>query len=258
MLAEMISKIAELTLGGVDFKAHPLPGGREVLVRQPDGTVTRESIPAADRNYAMGDLDSFSMMMNEADNGIVFVEPGTVGRPLTVTAFYNEDDRREFVSWTIQPSQPLLALLSLGTWSKQKIVVELIRDKLFDCVPADLLAQLRSIDFSRRNDGSRSIEHGRESLGCSVEMAVQTKRGELPEVFEISLPWYATDPVSEAAYRLSVTLDLDAMSESIRLVVRGDELESCNQQALRMVRDSVDLQLNDGGGTLPVVIGVSR
>ena len=258
MLAEMISKIADLTLGGVDFKSHPLPGGREVLVRQPDGTVTRERIPPGDRKYAMGDLDSFSQLLDEADNGIVFVEPGQVGKSFTVTAFYDEHDRREFVYWTIQPSQPLLALLNLGTWNKHKIVVELIRDKLFDCVPADLLHQLRSIDFTRRNDGSRTIEHGRESLGRSVEMQVQSKRGELPEVFEMTLPWFATDPVNEGCYRLSVTLDLDAVNESIRLVVRGDELEQANQQAIRMVRDVVNIQVNKGGGTLPVVIGVSR
>ncbi len=258
MLAEMISKIAELTLGGVDFKSHPLPGGREVLVRQPDGTVIRETVPAHDRKYQMGDIESFCQLLDEADQAVVFVTPTQPGKPVVVTAFYDESERRDFVDWTIAPSAALVALLSLGTWNKQKHVVELIRDRLFESVPTGLLSQLRSIDFSRRNDGSRTIEHGRESLGRSVEMAVQSKQGELPEVFEVSLPWYSTSPVSEAWYRLSVTLDLDAANESIRLVIRGDGLDVANQQALKMVRQFVDEQLNSGGGAIPVVIGVSR
>jgi hypothetical protein len=117
---------------------------------------------------------------------------------------------------------------------------------------------LRSLDFTRRNDGSRTIEHGRESLGKSIEMQVQSKQGELPEVFEINLPWYSTSPVNEGWFRLSVTLDLDAASEAIRFVVRGDDLDRYNQQALKMVQRIVHEMINDGGGEIPVVIGVSR
>lgn len=243
MLAEFVKSIVDLTNKAASFREVDLPGGKKRLIQTPTGELREVDIPPDDRVYLAGDLDSLVRLLGDADTDpIVFVATVPGESRLPVRAFYDKHDRRDSVAMAIGLSNALAALFSLGNWTDHKTVVQTLRDYLYDAAPADLIGTMRTLEFNRRNDGSRSVEHGRESLGRAVENEVKAKNGALPETVQLNLPFFATAPFADFVYR-------------------GDELALEIQRAVRNVRETIDDELNgdeNGSAAIPVVIGSAR
>lgn len=66
---------------------------------------------------------------------------------------------------------------------KQRALVYAIRTAWRGCVAESLANTFKTIEFKRRSDGQSTVEHGRESLGKSVEASVQGTTA-LPEFIQ--------------------------------------------------------------------------
>lgn len=102
----------------------------------------------------------------------------------------------------------------------QQQVVAALRTTLVDTFDEKLLPIFRRLDFTRKNDGSKSITHTGESLGKSVEARAQTASGEIPDTL-----WFSTEVYNNIlapSISLRFALDVDATQELIRISPVGD------------------------------------
>jgi hypothetical protein len=253
MFAELIDKIVGLADARQTFQKHDVPGGRSVIVRLPDGSIRELPVPPGDRKHVVSDLDSFVTLLDTegAVNLAVFV---TDGLPIRATGFYDADDRRDRVMLDINTSAAWKAFSYLSTHEcTQKEVITFLRDELFDCVDPGLLPMFRSIDFARRSDGSSTIEHGRESLGVSVEQSVLSKRGKLPEVIDLDLNVFADEPFRHYRREVVCSIAIDTATQRIRLAPRADQATLAMRDALTFA--ACKIRESFSGGDVVVVIG---
>ncbi len=258
MLAALFDRIVTLADDRRDFKTLNLPGGREILVRRPDVQVETFGVPPGNRQFVAGDLDSFIELLTEDDTSPVAVfVPHDFDcenpQSIEVVGFFDRNDRREKVTLQVALSTPLVAVHALNAASPQKRVVELLRDCLIDCCDPALLAMMRALDFTRRNDGSSTIDHGRESLGASIEASVRSKRGELPETIELDLPMFADPPFSEFRRKIQVSIEIDATNQRIRFAPRADQLHVAYRSGISTIASLIESKFSNDGAM--VVIG---
>lgn len=235
MLAEMIKAIVGLADARREFKSYKEPDGRHEIVLKPDGTSERLLIPNY-RFYHVDNLASLSALLGNSDGGdkrkpVVFVS--SVDGVVLVECYYSETDRTDRIRLHVNTSSPFNTLLALTGWSKQKEVVNALRDQLYGNAEAGLLAKLRAIDFTRRNDGTRTIEHG-----------------EIPERTVFRMPMFLSRDFSELVRSIECTIDLDAANESIRFVPLKDQLNEAiefgNEYVADIIRESLQVDGIDG------------
>jgi hypothetical protein len=253
MLAEMIKAIVGLADERRQFRTLVEPDTRHMKVMNPDGSLERLEIPSF-RNYQAIDLPSLVSLLGLAEGPrLVFV--GACEDGVSVMCYLDELDRKETVRMTVEYSQAYAAFVKLNDWQKQKLVVTTLRDQLFGSTESGLLGKLRSLDFTRRNDGTKTIEHGRESMGRSIELAVQSKNGEIPEKVTFRIPMFASRDFSKFIATCDCSLDLDASMEAIRFVPTGDQLESAIEYSILHVADTIREGLDAAGLESTVVLG---
>ena len=124
------------------------------------------------------------------------------------------------------------AFLMLQAWvdtpAAQKSVVRMLRGPLDGCFDAGYLSVFRALDFSRRSDGTKTIEHARESLGRSVESRAQSAGGEIPQTLVFDVPVFTCGLGAE---KLRFAVDVDAENERISINPIGDCMEDAQQVA---------------------------
>lgn len=102
-----------------------------------------------------------------------------------------------------------------------------LRSKLAGTYDASYLSVFKRLDFSRKNDGSKSVTHTGESMGKMVEMAAQSGAGEIPEVLLFRCRLFSGIPTSECDLRFAV--NVDANTETVSLAPVGDCLQDAHQ-----------------------------
>jgi len=237
MLADFVKAIAEMAKSETRFERFAANDGREI-VRLPDGTTEYFDRVPDRRRFVTGDVSAFCQMLTtEAESKqrppmVLVDDEGAVG-------YFDPEFRDECVMLLLSPSKSLNAIRKFELWHDQKAAVAILRDELWGCCDASLLAAMRSLDFTRRNDGSRTIEHGRESLGKSIEAKVQSRAAELAEFYDFEVPVFAQEPVDAFRVRIHCALDLDGANERVRIVTRGDGLLHAQQRAAKYLRDLI-------------------
>lgn len=248
MLAEFVAAIAGMTMDGQGFEAFTTADRRQ-FIRLPDGSVERVDEVPPDFIFDTPDLDSFAtaIMARQIDK----VQPLICVGSDAVIGFVDPTKRRDRFKLRLHRSAELQSLMALGSPTKQKEAVKILRDDLFDACDAGLLPAVRSLDFTRRNDGGRTIEHGRESLGKSIENKVQSKNGEVQERYQFRVPIFAT-PFDDTVFDFACTVDLDAANETIRINITGDQIIVALQRATKNASHTIAELLPSA----TVVIGV--
>jgi len=116
------------------------------------------------------------------------------------------------------------AMVDLLAWASrprtQQQVVTALRTTLDGTFDNKYLPIFRRLDFSRKNDGSKSIAHTGESLGKSIEARAQSASGEIPEklVFDVNV----FSNINSPGVSLWFALDIDANIEQIKIEPIGD------------------------------------
>lgn len=137
-------------------------------------------------------------------------------------------------------------------WHSQAELIRSLRTTLRDTYsPADLLPTLRQIKFSKRTDGASEVQHGRESMGASIERQV-SGAGDLPEDVVFSTPWF--DPIGDATppeAAVTCALDIDTESAGFMLKpviadIRRAELDAVAWLATEIAERVVDIDVFSG------------
>lgn len=115
----------------------------------------------------------------------------------------------------------------------QAQVVAALRTTLAETFDDKMLPIFRRLDFSRKNDGSKSISHTGESLGKSVEARAQTASGEIPEILAFATEVYSN--ISAPPVLLRFALDVDANQEIIKITPIGDSIIHAYQVSSRAI-----------------------
>lgn len=237
MLAELVKKLGELFADGaeVEFAQHKqLP--RKVFVRTKEGTLDLDA-EAPLRNHRLSDLQSlldFTAGDATAPRPEVFFGDGAV------TVCCDRLDRREFATLHLAKTtrwRKLEALAQTPLVAESKALIRFLRFELAAQGIDQLLAGIRKVDFTRTSSGKAHVEHGRESLGRSVEMAVQ-KAEDIPETFRIVVPIYATPGVQDNVdVQLGVEIDIEQQRFILRVI--PDELERGIQAVQSQLRTRI-------------------
>lgn len=247
MLKEAIEKLAELgtTASGIEVK--PLCN-RKVLVRQ-GSEHSLMTTDAGPRNYRCDNCDSFvELTAALGHEPIVFVDERAV------TAVLDDDYRDDKVSMGIPYSRAFNALGEIGKPCDQRLVIAKLREELDGCTDSRFLAVIRRMDFQRSNDGRAHITHGRESLGKSVEAAVQSADGDIPEAIVMQFPaWAAIGFDSTVAVKCAVTVD--PVNEKIAVRPVGEELQLELARVRAKLRDFLATKFAEKASGVIVVLG---
>lgn len=144
------------------------------------------------------------------------------------------DRRRGWCMLQLEQSIPLLRLVQIDGQSLSH--AQFMRDfrTVFDrCAPAGFAGRFAKLDFKRRNDGTRTIEHGRESLGKSIEAAV-AGADELPNEVTLQLPLFATDGLRDLYdVECRILIDADNEERPLSIHVRPDAITHLVSKQLR-------------------------
>lgn len=120
-------------------------------------------------------------------------------------------------------------------------VVTALRTWLYGTFDEKYLPIFRRLDFTRRNDGSKSVSHTGESLGKSIEAKAQSASGEIPEVLSFNLRLYNNVLCPSVDLRFAV--DVDANAELIKLTPIGDCIPDAFLATKRALVDDLESKL---------------
>lgn len=227
MLKEAIDRVAELGVSAAGIEIRDLCN-RKKLVRK--GNVFEVmTMDPPEKRYEALDCDSFVAMVNAlAADPIVLIDG------VAVLALLDENEQEGRVFLHLSPSRAFKALDAIGSPTDQKKLIAYLREELAGCIEPRFLAVVRRLDFARRNDGMAHVQHGRELLGKSVEAAVQSAEGEIPEVIVVTLPAW-TEIGFDSTIQVRCAVSVDPVNEKITVRPIGEEL----QGQLMAIRDKL-------------------
>ena len=148
-------------------------------------------------------------------------------------------DRRDRVTLGLELSDQYKALQVVSkTPFQQKPFVLFLKRLMRGAIDDSLLAAVRVIEFKRRNDGSGTVQHGKESLGRSVEAEVQGMSA-IPEIVVANVPVYST-PGCDQRHGIGLSIDIDPDQQTFSLTPLADELTFAIHAAQRALHEALD------------------
>jgi hypothetical protein len=238
--ADTLGKIQTMAVEAAGVKILEIPGDPDHVLVASGGTFSERPVPAAHRSHTVRSLDDFSRACER------WGEQGTIWHSDTRITLVTDDlARRDGVLFLLQFSEQFERLRKLRTDPRlnQAGIIRLLRHDLAGAVPGDLVPLFRKLDFKRRSDGTTNLQHGRESLGRSVEAEV-SGTAELPELITADVRVYGSvGLIWKKSIRL--TLDVDATNEVFYLAPEPDALEAAIQSTQADIANSLSANLTD-------------
>lgn len=247
MLAEFVAKIASLATAAESVSVTKVDD-RKLIIRTGDGYQTWDEAQPPVNNHVL-DLESMHTIL-DYDGGehsiVYFGESGVI-------ALIEPDvDRRNRLTIKLSDSPEMIALRILSDAMTQKQIVKILRTALADCVPTQIVGELRRLTISRGTSTKGNLAGNRESLGREIEQAARTEAGDLSESFIMSIPLYANpDFRKHVDVRCAIIVDYE--TEKLSIVPIGNDLEKARYELLVGVSQAFS-QLFDKPPT--IVIGV--
>lgn len=232
---DAIEKIEEMALATRRVKFHNGEKGPEpnhiYLVETPDGKIERRATeaPLYDRNFH--DPEELIRYLREgggviatiAEMAVVYVDPDDCG---SLTCLLNFADPRVKATVPMKLSEPM-AWLKNGKANgthQTPALVRILRITFAGCLNAcpEFLPLVRNIKWTSGAEAAADIQHGRESIGRSIQ---QTVRGEsaIPEEIILGLPVWSND-----TFRVSIRVAVEVLTaeQTFRLTPFPGEIEN--------------------------------
>ena len=241
MLKEGLEFLFARGAESVVAKSLEIPGNKRLIVTQAGEKELDTDKPGLTARTT--DVSDFIASVNDygSERTVVWVSPDSV------VAVVDDDDYREHkIVLALLKSEQYNKLSGLPGEFTQRQLVRMLKMS-FDA--PKLMASLRKVDFHRSSDGSRSLDHGSESLGKKVEATVQGIE-QIPEEATLEVPFYATATLREL-WPVKLRLDIDVDNEKFWLALAPNELSMLEHRALTLVYN----RLTDGLETERVFIG---
>lgn len=250
MLAEFFEALKKHAVYGSKLEIVPIPGDpRRVFVTQHGQKEIRE-IPAPLVQDTIHSFVDFVDEVKRTDSPVVYHDEKRL------VVLRDSTDRREFATLPLQTSERWAAVLKLadGFAGTQKEAIHFLRFGLGLDRTDPTLVGIRKLDFIRNSTGKNVAEHGRESLGRSVEMAVQ-QADLIPEQFDVSVTPVTNRGLEslQVVVRIGVVLDLEAQ----RVVFRAlpDEIPRARNTWVNGIGGLLKSTLAHDGNSTPVIHG---
>ncbi len=155
----------------------------------------------------------------------------------SLIAIYDGEDRRDRTTMPLEYAERWSSVLKLGDGVSlsQKEAIHFLRfglgvdrlDKVLFCV--------RKLDFLRTSTGKATTEHGRESLGKSVEMTVQ-QADQIPEDFDVTVAPLASRGLTGITVTICVGVVLDLEQQRIVFRAMPDSIRNARNALLGAVQ----------------------
>jgi len=155
------------------------------------------------------------------------------------TTFYDEtaiqvirDEDSRVLSTCPMDFSPQFAWLKTksGGAFDQKAFVRLLRIDFRGCLDAapDLLGLVRNLKFTNAGQAVGNIQHGRESLGKSIESQVSGESS-IPEEIRVSVPVWKNWNVRES---IMCAIEIESQTQQFRLTPYPNELDNALDRSL--------------------------
>ncbi len=238
MLKDLFEAICDKATDAREPKVVELPGGEKYLVESRDG-VSTNSIPRR-RSHAVSSLDD---LLRSIDR---WCESGTVWHSeLCVQVAIDDSERLDRITLALSLSDQFLTLTHLPAEGlDHRSFIRLLRHDLEKCGAETLLSIVRKVEFKRQSDGRSDIRHGGESLGKSVESAVNAT-SDVPEMIVLSVPVYDT-PGIEQREQVGCSIDIDVHNERFILTPFPGELTGAMHRVQAWIGQEVRQHAGDG------------
>lgn len=198
-----------------------LPGdGRTAYVSQ-GGALRELKVPTAVRNHIVRRLDDLIDMANrhaEADNPVIWHDQKQV------TLIVDDDDRRDRAVFPLESTSMFLRMLRLEAeeplFSQQQLIRLLRVEFELDSAKIGIF---RRIDWTSSRSGQGVVEHGKESLGRSIEQQVKGAQ-EIPESIVIPISLYRNRG-EDQEYPIRCLVNFDIDQAAIQIIPAPGELD---------------------------------
>lgn len=218
MLANMIAAICGLQSKADQIQIVVDEKLRTVFIRQGD-KYTDEEFPPEDRG---GVLQGFRSFLDAILDPEICEKPEVYHNDDAMVVLCDRDDRSQRITMPLTKSDQFLAILKLSYGDLSFTPAQLVKYLRFDMSEGDgveaMIKAVRRIDFTRQSVGNSSVEHGRESLGKSVEASVQ-QADNIPESLAFEVPVYSNSGLlnlTRVRIEMGVHIDLELQKLSIR------------------------------------------
>jgi hypothetical protein len=249
MLTEFLKLIQDTAVKAAGAHIIKVDDPRNVHYAAQDGGVNAIDVPPPDRNHSLQSVDSLLELAHANPEGAVW------HNEMQVIVVLDQGDRREFATLRLLKSSPFAILEKIaagdtgGKAFTQQALVRLLRHDLRNAGVEHVLSVVRRIDFKRTGATKGTVEHGRESMGRSVEMEVQGA-SDIPEFFQATIPVYRT-PGAVFHKTVYCTLEIDLASERFVVLPDADSLA----EAVHDSQSDLHEALTDELAAIPVYYG---
>jgi len=241
MLTEAIDRIASLAreATSVQLLTHELLPD-QVCQRVGDSAEWLPAPPPPRSGDLHGLNDVLAAASDMAPSPEVYHDTGLV------TLLLNRQDRREkmIVPLHLSKRYQTVAALAAGRDFDVPAAVKFLRFELHGTNVGHVIDAISRIDFTRRSEGHASVEHGRETLGNSVEAAIQ-QADNVPEAFRVSVDVY-TNPGFRYTIQIECGVYIDLAAQKVHLRTLADELALAEDATQAFIHEQLTGNLPDG------------
>lgn len=245
MLAEFLDRIVGLARGANRLEFQTVASIPRKVFRRNGDLVDELDVPPPERSHSLVGYADFVAAVSDATMAKapeVYVGKGKV------VALLDRGDRRETVSVDLMPSkrfQQCMLLESQPVKLQPRLAVKFLRFELHGGNVEHVITALSRVDFTRSSAGKQHVDHGRESLGKSVEAAVQQAEN-VPKDFVVAIPIWTNPGFDRYSANIAFGLDFDFESETVVLRVLSDECTRVTNLAVRAVVSDLQDALPEG------------
>ncbi len=244
MLVDLFESFRDHAVRASEPSIQIVDNGATQLIVVPGQVPDYRPIPRTPFHHVRS-LDSFLRAIAEWGKG------GSVWHGADECVLIGENPRN-LVMWKLQTSAAWNALSSPAL--DQAAFIQLLRHNFRDGgdeVDA-LIPKLRKLEFRRRNDGRAEVQHGKESLGRSVEQSVQAVE-DLPEDMRVMVRIYDEPSITVAPCFVLCQLLIDVAKETFRLLPLAGAMQAVMSHTQDWLHDALEEGAAEAG--VPVFYG---
>ncbi len=234
MLAEFITKIVDLGQRARQAEFHEHEQVPHRLWLRNGEKLEEVSVPPPLRQHTLAGFDD---LVRALKNPNIAPRPEVYVSACGIAAYLDGSDRREVVTVPLQESarfQLCARLQQQPAKFQPKDLVKMLKLEFHGGNHGHVVQALSRIDFVRTSSGRTNVAHGKESLGRSIEAAVQQAE-DVPERFTLHVPIWTTPGFSRFSGGVEFGVHLDLEGQTVELRVLSDEVERVRILALQAV-----------------------
>lgn len=221
--AAFVRAIADLAVSSVKAESFQIEEGKKIIV---SGGQILATVPpdTGFGDLVVADFASFCAAVFELVEGADTAFLSVYKTHCAFTADPKRPDKRAHVTMRYATTA---AFDTLCAWANCKYSVQavnkLLKTSLYGTYEAHILSVFKQIEFSRSNSTVVAKATHRDTLGRSVDQAVSSRSGELPEFLTFTTPLFLNLPCGPV--ELEFYLDCDHSNETIGIAQCGDKLD---------------------------------